>query len=107
VSPRPLFAWSSFGTSACCRAALHARFVQHCRLTRAAAGAVNTDSDNTIECVISEDKRCAQFDCTKPFKLFDDRETLSLMRDVGQCDEEALAKMLPGKFVRVGEWAHP
>jgi hypothetical protein len=68
---------------------------------------VNTDSDNTIECVISEDKRCAQFDCTKPFKLFDDRETLSLMRDVGQCDEEALAKMLPGKFVRVGEWAHP
>ena len=56
---------------------------------------VNTDSDNTIECVISDDKRSAQFDCTKPFKLFDDRETLSLMR-MGQCDEDTLAKMLPG-----------
>lgn len=64
---------------------------------------VNTDSDNTIECVISDDKRSAQFDCTKPFKLFDDRETLSLMR-MGQCDEDTLAKMLPGTMLLV--WQH-
>ena len=55
---------------------------------------MNTDADNTIECEISEDKRSAEFNCTKPFKLYDDRETLSLMR-MGHCDEETLAKMLP------------
>jgi hypothetical protein len=47
--------------------------------------AVNTDADNTIECDISTDKRSAEFNCTKPFKLYDDRETLSLMR-MGQVD---------------------
>ena len=56
--------------------------------------AVNTDADNTIECDISTDKRSAEFNCTKPFKLYDDRETLSLMR-MGQVDQESIAKMLP------------
>ena len=55
---------------------------------------VNTDADNTIECEIGEDKRSAEFNCTKPFKLYDDRETLSLMR-MGQCDQETLSQMLP------------
>jgi len=55
---------------------------------------VNTDADNTIECDISTDKRSAEFNCTKPFKLYDDRETLSLMR-MGQVDQESIAKMLP------------
>jgi hypothetical protein len=56
--------------------------------------AVNSDADNTIECEIGEDKRSAEFNCTKPFRLYDDRETLSLMH-MGQCDEETLTKMLP------------
>ena len=47
-----------------------------------------------IECEISEDKRSAEFNCSKPFKLYDDRETLSLMR-MGHCDAGSLAKMLP------------
>jgi len=55
---------------------------------------VNTDVDNTIECDISPDKRSAEFNCTKPFKLYDDRETLSLMR-MGQIDQESITKILP------------
>jgi len=70
---------------------------------------VNTDADNTIECEISEDKRSAEFNCTKPFKLYDDRETLSLMR-MGHCDPESLAKMLPDKgvidFLKQNQTAH-
>ena len=55
---------------------------------------MNTDADNTIECEISPDKKSAEFNCSKPFKLYDDRETLSLMR-MGQIDPESISSMLP------------
>ena len=40
---------------------------------------VNTDKDNWIDLVISENKCSAEFTCTNPFKLHDDRETLNMM----------------------------
>ena len=55
---------------------------------------VSVDSDNTIECDISNDKQTAHFNFTKPFELHDDRETLSMMK-MYNCSEQELKDNLP------------
>mmetsp|Transcript_45962 Transcript_45962/g.115248 ORF Transcript_45962/g.115248 Transcript_45962/m.115248 type:complete len:500 (+) Transcript_45962:242-1741(+) len=63
---------------------------------------VSTDSDNTIECDISDDKRRAKFNFRRPFELHDDRETLNMM-SMFRSDPEALKELLPShlaSFIR-------
>eukprot|EP00290_Baffinella_frigidus_P002415 CAMPEP_0180184336 /NCGR_PEP_ID=MMETSP0986-20121125/41761_1 /TAXON_ID=697907 /ORGANISM="non described non described, Strain CCMP2293" /LENGTH=499 /DNA_ID=CAMNT_0022137997 /DNA_START=100 /DNA_END=1600 /DNA_ORIENTATION=- len=62
---------------------------------------VNTEKDNTIECEISENKQAAEFTCSDPFWLHDDRETLNMMHST-LCPEDAMHTHLPedvAKFV--------
>mmetsp|Transcript_23765 Transcript_23765/g.37151 ORF Transcript_23765/g.37151 Transcript_23765/m.37151 type:complete len:133 (-) Transcript_23765:75-473(-) len=65
---------------------------------------VNTDTDHMVSCQISDDRKTAEFTCTKPFELHDDRETLYMMQ--GKIDKESVKDLIPGhllEFVRSGE----
>ncbi|EKX54369.1 hypothetical protein GUITHDRAFT_132115 [Guillardia theta CCMP2712] len=55
---------------------------------------VNTDMDNSVVCEISQDEKFAEINCTKPFKLYDDRGTLSKMQ-LHLCSESELNQILP------------
>uniref|UniRef100_A0A7S1DGZ7 E2F/DP family winged-helix DNA-binding domain-containing protein n=1 Tax=Hemiselmis andersenii TaxID=464988 RepID=A0A7S1DGZ7_HEMAN len=59
---------------------------------------VSTDSDNTIECDISDDKQRAKFNFRRPFELHDDRETLNMM-SMFRSDPESLKELLPPHLV--------